>query len=899
MKIDEQVAELKVTFAKSTGEAEKLKIELEAAEEKIQKASVLLEKLSGEKGRWQSSLGEISNAIKSVPSEALISSAYINYLANKDEAVRNEKLGSWNKMLKLGGFSLVNFLSDESEILEFISEGLPTDQLSTENALISLFTYQAPLIIDPNYNVSQWMINKLKKEKSVEVVSSQEKKIVNILELGIRFGKTIIVNEVDEIDSLYYNLLRRDLKKQGPRLVVPIGDKIADFNEQFRIIFLSRNHGLKLEPNFASLVCTINNMVTTKGLEEKLLSIIINDQKPEIEAKKKACLEEERVLKLEIGKLEKKLLEELASSEGNILANTSLLNSLEETKTKSIQISKSLQESSKLKNSLEKERAGYNPHAAKGAQLFLLLRELKSINHMYAFSLAEYTKVFKANLKTASKASSQSEFIQTLNHSLFKALFNQFGFGLLQKDKLALALHLLTKHDGVYGEDEYDFLLDKLDANEIKISLPSWANNESIHSLCTLNSVFPNLVKGLNLEKEDWRIWFNSSECEKHFPSKMMIKPMQKVLLVKVFRSDRLHNALETFVCESLGLHNLNEMNNSVPAVYEIEPTPEVPLLFVTSLGSDPSKEIEDFAYSKCGRDKFAQISMGGGQNEYALKQLEKSAEEGKWLCLKNLHLVPNFLPDLEKTFNNLSLKPGFKLFLTTEEHPKFPVVMLESCFKISYESPPGIKMNVERAYSTLSPTVFGKISPEESKLIFLLSFFNALLQERRTYIPQGWTKFYEFSQSDFKFGHLMLESIITDRKVDWPGLYGLFENAIYGGRIDKLVDLEILRAFIATLFNEKILKAPSIWPSITGPAGTDFKDHQKAISALPELNTPTLFGLPESFQNSVLRNAVQTTFNSLRGLGLSSANEADFDIEKQSSSILPFITLWKSKVIS
>ena len=86
----------------------------------------------------------------------------------------------------------------------------------------------------------------------------------------------------------------------------------------------------------------VNNLVTTKGLEDKLLSLIINDQKPGLEQKKKDCLEQERFLKIEISKLEKKLLEELAESSGNILDNITLLNSLEETKTKSVQISHSL-----------------------------------------------------------------------------------------------------------------------------------------------------------------------------------------------------------------------------------------------------------------------------------------------------------------------------------------------------------------------------------------------------------------------------------------------------------------------------------------------------------------------------------------------------------------------------
>jgi len=47
---------------------------------------------------------------------------------------------------------------------------------------------------------------------------------------------------------------------------------------------------------------------------------------------------------------------------------------------------------------------------------------------------------------------------------------------------------------------------------------------------------------------------------------------------------------------------------------------------------------------------------MGGDQNDYALQLLREAAKEGKWLCLKNLHLVINFVSILEKEV--LSMEP-------------------------------------------------------------------------------------------------------------------------------------------------------------------------------------------------------------------------------------------------
>lgn len=57
----------------------------------------------------------------------------------------------------------------------------------------------------------------------------------------------------------------------------------------------------------------------------------------------------------------------------------------------------------------------------------------------------------------------------------------------------------------------------------------------------------------------------------------------------------------------------------------------------------------------------------------------------GDWLLLKNLHLVVSWLPLLEKEVHNLPADrhAGFKLFLTSEPHVKFPATLLEGAFKV------------------------------------------------------------------------------------------------------------------------------------------------------------------------------------------------------------------------
>ena len=89
--------------------------------------------------------------------------------------------------------------------------------------------------------------------------------------------------------------------------------------------------------------------------------------------------------------------------------------------------------------------------------------------------------------------------------------------------------------------------------------------------------------------------------------------------------------------------------------------------------------------------------------------------------------------------------------------------------------------------------------------MLYILAIFQSLIQERRNYIPQGWSKFYEFSYSDLKAAQLYVESQDLDT-IDWVTMHGIFENALYGGRVDNRQDVKVLRLFIKTFFSQNCI---------------------------------------------------------------------------------------------
>ena len=74
-------------------------------------------------------------------------------------------------------------------------------------------------------------------------------------------------------------------------------------------------------------------------------------------------------------------------------------------------------------------------------------------------------------------------------------------------------------------------------------------------------------------------------------------------------------------------------------------------------------------------------------------------------------------------------------------------------------ESPPGLKKNLQRTLTSWGSEFIdgsqGQPPPprRRGQLLFLLAWFHAVVQERRTYLPQGWSKAYEFSVGDLRAG--------------------------------------------------------------------------------------------------------------------------------------------------
>lgn len=100
-------------------------------------------------------------------------------------------------------------------------------------------------------------------------------------------------------------------------------------------------------------------------------------------------------------------------------------------------------------------------------------------------------------------------------------------------------------------------------------------------------------------------------------------------------------------------------------------------------------------------------------------------------------------MPILEKRIDEINAEvtyEDFRIWLTSMPSPSFPVSILQNSVKITNEPPKGLKKNMIRSYMSYDPAAFeDSLKPKEfKKLVYSLSFFHGIIQERKKFGALG-----------------------------------------------------------------------------------------------------------------------------------------------------------------
>ncbi|XP_039718441.1 dynein axonemal heavy chain 11 isoform X2 [Pteropus medius] len=886
--LDRNLSRLTASFEKAIAKKVQCQEEVNQTNKTIELANRLVKELESEKVRWGQSIKSFETQEKTLCGDVLLTAAFVSYVGSFTQQYRQELVDcKWVPFLQqkvsipiTEGLDLIAMLTDDATIAAWNNEGLPSDRMSTENATILTHCARWPLMIDPQQQGIKWI--KTKYGTNLKVTHLGQKGFLNVIETALAFGDVILIENVEEtIDPVLDPLLGRNTIKKGK--YIKIGDKECEFNKNFRLILHTKLANPHYKPELQAQTTLLNFSVTEDGLESQLLAEVVSVERPDLEKLKLALTKHQNDFKIELKYLEDDLLLRLSAAEGSFLDDTKLVERLETTKATAAEIEHKVIEAKENEKKINEARECYRPVAARASLLYFVINDLRKINPIYQFSLKAFNMLFHRAIKQADKVEDMQGRLSILIESITHAIFLYTSQALFEKDKLTflsqMAFQILLRKKEI-DPVELDFLL-RFTVEHTYLSPVDFLTTQSWSAIkaVALMDEFRGLDRDVEGSAKQWRKWVESECPEKEkLPQEWKKKNLiQKLILLRAMRPDRVTYALRNFVEEKLGAKYVERTRLDLVKAFE-ESSPATPVFFILSPGVDALKDLEILG-KRLGftidSGKFHNVSLGQGQETVAEMALENASKGGHWVLLQNVHLVAKWLGTLEKLLERFSQGShrDYRVFMSAETAPTpsehiIPQGLLENSIKITNEPPTGMLANLHAALYNFDQDTLEVCSKEQEfkSILFALCYFHTCVAGRLRFGPQGWSRSYPFSPGDLTIcANVLCNYLEANPNVPWEDLRYLFGEIMYGGHITDDWDRKLCRVYLEEFMKPSLIEDElMLAPGFAAPPNLDYSGYHQYIEEMLPPESPALYGLHPNAEIEFLTVTSNTLFRTL-----------------------------------
>ncbi|KDN51345.1 cytoplasmic dynein heavy chain 2 [Tilletiaria anomala UBC 951] len=890
--LEGSIVRYKDEYAALISETQAIKSEMASVQRRVDRSIQLLDSLGSEKQRWEASSRTFDTQMSTIVGDALLSAAFLAYAGFFDQQYRENMWATWADHLSQAGvkfkpeLSFSDYLSTADDRLRWADKSLPTDTLCTENAIMLKRYSRYPLIIDPSGQATTFLINEYK-DRKLTVTSFLDDAFLKNLEGALRFGNPILIQDVEHLDPILNPILNKELRRTGGRVLIRLGSQEIDFSPSFTLFLSTKDPSVEFPSDVCSRVTFVNFTMTRSSLQSQSLDQVLKAERPETDRKRTDLMKLQGEFRLRLRHLEKSLLNALNESQGNILDDDKVIDTLETLKKEAAEVTRKVEETDIIMQEVEDVTAEYLPLAKACSAVFFVLDQLSLISHFYQFSLQFFLDIFDYVLRQnphLQGVSDPKERLRMLNRDLFLIVFQRTSRALAHEDHVMLALLLAriwrreNDQDDALESAEYSFLLEGdiiTSVQQLRLPGPLEAalSSEQKQRLTYLKRlpIFKEIEARLN-DNVDSLLRFISSDqpetalLELWDECPPVVDSIRHLLIIKALRPDRLVPAMGALVTSVFGTDLLSETSYDLQSVVAKEIEAATPIALCSVPGFDASYRVD--ALTRTTGIRCISVAMGS-QEGFALadQAINIASRSGQWVLLKNVHLAPSWLSQLEKKLSGAIMNRQFRIFLTMETNPVIPINFLRASRILMNEPPPGLKANMLDSLRGLSPSRLQKGPAESARLFFLLAFFHATITERLRYTPLGWSKAFEFNDSDAEAALNTIEawlgrtakgrSNIDPASIPWGALRALLKQSIYGGKVDNNADQLLLDTFVDKIFTPAAYEngfalVRDTKASLLAPEGSKMDQFMAWVEALPDQQPPEWLALPPSAERVI-----------------------------------------------
>jgi dynein heavy chain, axonemal len=902
--IQTQMNALLTEKSKKEKEREEILQTIKRNKKKIDRAEKLIGGLGGEMQRWTVTIRLLASGLMNLVGDSLLGAAFITFLGPFPRAYREVCLEKWQTMITQHGvnnsqsFNLISMFSDPVSIREWIANDLPNDDYSVENVIILNTSLKYSICIDPQSQAYRWLLNTY---SGVNVTRFSDNKFISSMEFALQFGNPIVIQIEESVDPVMLSILTKEFNQSGS---IHFSDTDLRFSPNFKLFMITRLNNPHYHPELWSMVNLVNFAINSDGLYDQVLALIVTSERKELEERHINLINQTTQNKKELKNLESQIVEQLSTFQGDILEDEDLVAHLNALKQTAEDIAQRIRNSEKTEKRISKARDIYSSVASRATSLFFSVLDIAKIRQIYQFSLKWFLGNCQQVLKNPTDSNDENKRVVYLINSLTIHLHKKVCTSLFDKDKLLFSVLLSFKiimTEEKMTKELISYLLDDNVERVIEESPVDFFSDEAWCKIRELSAYYPFREPAISFliqqSPEIWKKIYVQTEkpelesipgpynlflptdqksyeikgreegdvsslfqyTQKRFEKRKTLEAtlndktkkifvyLQRMCVIKALRNERLMQTYELLISTVLGPEFLLSDPDTLESSFE-ESTASTPFLILHNFSSDPVSELITLC-SRLKKDpKIMTLSLGLGKTSAALEIIEKAKTKGKWLLLQNVHLCESFLPVLEDTIEELNA-PGtsrnFRLWLTSHPSSNLPISILQSCIKVTMEPAAGIKISLLRNLNA-AETYFSGADDIQKKLIFSLCFAHSVIQERTRYIGVGWSRPYDFTESDFLASVSVVLNINVD-KFGWEMLRFCIIDLTYGGRLSEPQDLNLLHCLLKSILSPDI-KNPD-FSLYEGQAGIpekmdNFKSIYAAVEKMELIDSPEIYGL-------------------------------------------------------
>lgn len=830
--LEESIEKYKNEYSEVIGQVENTKVELAQIEEKVNRSKQLITNLTSERQKWQESIKLFQRSRNQLAGNSILAAAFATYCGGLSQRDRSHVVLLWRKIFDEHGIEYERDIS----LPTLLAPGRKSIEVQLHNDLLmenlAIETWNdVPLVIDPlNY------YNEHTFEKFSKAASFLDETFLRTLEDTLRFGGNLLLRNVECYNPVMDSLIRNEFASRGGQKTIQLGEKTTVVLGNCTVVLYSKDDRLDIPSFLESRVCLLNFSVTEGNLENSILNSVLLHTYPDLLTKRSEIISLQGEYNSRALQLRQRVLDLLNECKGTMLENNHVIDSLENLKTESSEIDSKMLEASSTLSEVDEKRLGFQLVALHVRSIYQILAKFASLDKFYNFSFELFFKSFE----TALHGLQQGLSIELLIPVFYKKFLKVYSCCFKKIDRKAFFVCMAISYCNF--SHSYDFL------TGAKMILSNLGNEfEGENWLAYLKSCELDLKENVSLEN-----WRTILETTSNPISQHLIPLLDKYIPKKT--QNILSQALDDFLqgifndCVSFKLDwNLILKHNS-------------PTLFSMSRRYDVSSKLEVVA--KEFNKSLVDVPMGSRESTgIAMKALNSAALKGNWVLLQNIQLSSSWLLGLEKWLNDVDLHEDFKLFMSCSLNSQnIPNGLIQLSSVVTIEELPSFQVNLFETFQSVSKD---EVSSFQGYVYFLLSFYNAIIQERLKYVPLAFSNTYDINDSEFEASKFMLLPIFEKfdgsdvASFPWSEVAYRIGKVIFGGKMNNKTDADYCFELARYLFSPcstkpdfNLVKNPitdQLGLVLQSPKDKSPKGLQEFISTLPIAIPLAYVGLDEA----------------------------------------------------